>query len=96
MDLSFPLLCDYKGDAARAYGAYLELEEQGPNTDRKTYIIGKDGKIKALLGQALRSAQASIVDVGYDADKTQLVKHVTDVGGAQGDAHRCPVASSGG
>ena len=29
LDLSFPLLCDYNGATAKAYGAYLELEEQG-------------------------------------------------------------------
>ena len=29
LDLSFPLLCDYSGATAKAYGAYLELEEQG-------------------------------------------------------------------
>ncbi|CAJ1422655.1 unnamed protein product, partial [Effrenium voratum] len=46
MDLGFPMLCDFDGSVARAYGAYLELEEQGPNTDRKTFIIGKDGKVK--------------------------------------------------
>lgn len=68
LDLSFPLLCDYDGRVAKAFGAYLELEEQGPNIDRKTFIIGKDGKIKT-----------SFVDVGYDADKNQLVRHVTDV-----------------
>lgn len=68
LDLSFPLLCDYNGATAKAYGAYLELKEQGPNIDRKTFIIGKDGSIKT-----------SFVDVGYDADKNQLVRHVADV-----------------
>ena len=29
LDLSFPLLCDYNGATAKAFGAYLELEEQG-------------------------------------------------------------------
>jgi peroxiredoxin len=29
LDLSFPLLCDNNGATAKAYGAYLELEEQG-------------------------------------------------------------------
>ncbi|CAJ1407800.1 unnamed protein product [Effrenium voratum] len=68
MDLGFPMLCDFDGSVARAYGAYLELEEQGPNTDRKTFIIGKDGKVKT-----------SFVDVGYDADKKRLKAHVADV-----------------
>ncbi|CAK9115151.1 unnamed protein product [Durusdinium trenchii] len=67
LQLDFPLLCD-DGSVARAYGTYLELEEQGPNIDRKTFIIGKDGTIKATF-----------VDIGYDADKKKLANHVADV-----------------
>ncbi|CAE7502546.1 Trmo [Symbiodinium natans] len=68
MGLNYPLLCDYAGEVAKAYGAYIELEEQGPNTNRLTFIIGKDGFVKA-----------SFVTVGYDADKFQLQDHVADV-----------------
>eukprot|EP00439_Symbiodinium_sp_Y106_P084344 s660_g25.t1 len=49
LDLNFPLLCDVKGEVAKLYGAYIELEEQGPNTDRKTFIIGKDGFVKTAF-----------------------------------------------
>ena len=35
LDLSFPLLCDYDGRVAKAFGAYLELEEQGGGVWRK-------------------------------------------------------------
>ncbi|CAE7568316.1 bcp, partial [Symbiodinium necroappetens] len=68
LDLNFPLLCDVKGEVAKLYGAYIELEEQGPNTDRKTFIIGKDGFVKTAF-----------VAVGYDADKFALQNHVADV-----------------
>ena len=38
LDLSFPLLCDYDGRVAKAFGAYLELEEQGGDwTDREGF-----------------------------------------------------------
>lgn len=33
LQLDFPLLCD-DGSVARAYGTYLELEEQGPGNSR--------------------------------------------------------------
>lgn len=34
LKLPFPLLCDYDGSVAKAYGTYLELEEQGGGTPR--------------------------------------------------------------
>mmetsp|Transcript_9324 Transcript_9324/g.17206 ORF Transcript_9324/g.17206 Transcript_9324/m.17206 type:complete len:388 (+) Transcript_9324:45-1208(+) len=68
LNLGFPLLCDPQGAVAKAYGTYIELEEQGMNSDRKTFIIGKDGKVKA-----------SFVAIGYDANKFQLQNHVADV-----------------
>ena len=45
----------------------------GPNIDRKTFIIGKDGQVKT-----------SFVDIGYDADKTRLTNHVAEVGVIRG------------
>ena len=40
LDLSFPLLCDYDGRVAKAFGAYLELEEQGVG------VFGEKGRSK--------------------------------------------------
>ena len=47
----------------------LVVAAAGPNIDRKTFIIGKDGQVKT-----------SFVDIGYDADKTRLTNHVAEVG----------------
>ena len=41
-------------------------------------IITPKGTLQRVSGRSV--SQTSFVDVGYDADKNQLVRHVTDVG----------------
>jgi peroxiredoxin Q/BCP len=50
--LPFPIISDEEHHIAEAYGVWVEKSMYGKTymgTERTTYIIGKDGKIKAIL-----------------------------------------------
>jgi peroxiredoxin Q/BCP len=50
--LPFPILCDEDHKIAEAYGVWVEKSMYGKTymgTERTTFIIGPDGKIKAVL-----------------------------------------------
>lgn len=50
-DLKFPLLSDADGTICEAYGTWIEKSMYGRKymgIDRSTFLIGSDGKIKAL------------------------------------------------
>ena len=50
--LPFPIISDEEHQIAEAYGVWVEKSMYGKTymgTERTTYIIGKDGKIKAIL-----------------------------------------------
>ena len=45
--LTFSLLSDGDGSVSKAYGAELTLPVFGKFSDRQTFLVGKDGKVKA-------------------------------------------------
>jgi len=45
--LTFSLLSDGDGSVSKAYGAELNLPVFGKFSDRQTFLVGKDGKVKA-------------------------------------------------
>jgi len=45
--LTFSLLSDGDGSISKAYGAELNLPVFGKFSDRQTFLVGKDGKVKA-------------------------------------------------
>jgi thioredoxin-dependent peroxiredoxin len=50
--LPFPLLCDEEQKIVNAYGVWVEKSMYGKKylgTERSTFVIGPDGKIKAIL-----------------------------------------------
>merc|ERR1712232_716999 len=69
----FPLLSDARGEVAQRFGALVDLPEFAPCTDRKTFVIGKDGNI-----------ENSFLTVGWELNKADIVKHIAAVGASVG------------
>ncbi len=59
--LPFPLLSDEDGSMVRAYGVYVEKERDGQKymgTERSTFVIGPDGRIKEIFRRVSPEAHA--------------------------------------
>ena len=59
--LPFPLLTDEDGGIARAYGVWVEKERDGHKymgTERSTFVIGPDGRIKEIFRRVSPEAHA--------------------------------------
>ena len=59
--LPFPLLSDEDGSIVRAYGAWVEKERDGRKsmgTERSTFVIGPDGRIKEIFRRVSPDAHA--------------------------------------
>lgn len=69
----FPLLTDATGDAAKIFGAKVIVGEFDVCTDRKTFIVGADGRLKKAF-----------LDVGWEVNKEQAAAHVAEVAGVFG------------
>ncbi|CAE8614160.1 unnamed protein product [Polarella glacialis] len=69
----FPLLSDVTGTVSKSYGSFITLDLLGESVDRKTYIIGKDGKVKAVFPF-----------VGFDGTKDEIAFHLGQVALALG------------
>ena len=51
-DLPFPLISDEKNEIVNAFGVWVEKSMYGKTymgTERSTFVIGKDGKVSAIL-----------------------------------------------
>lgn len=72
LKLDYPMLADVDGSVSRRYGAALDMI-QGLTSDRKTFVIGKDGKVKATFAA-----------VGFDISKDSMTSHVAEVAGFLG------------
>eukprot|EP00930_Biecheleria_cincta_P091641 TRINITY_DN81268_c0_g1_i1.p1 TRINITY_DN81268_c0_g1~~TRINITY_DN81268_c0_g1_i1.p1 ORF type:complete len:440 (-),score=57.55 TRINITY_DN81268_c0_g1_i1:249-1541(-) len=70
--LGYPMLSDVDGSVSRRYGASLDML-QGLTSDRKTFVIGKDGKVKATFAA-----------VGFDISRDTMTSHVAEVAGFLG------------
>ena len=59
--LPFPLLSDEDGRSVRAYGVWVERERDGRKfmgTERSTFVIGPDGRIKDIFRRVSPDAHA--------------------------------------
>lgn len=59
--LPFPLLTDEDGRIVRAYGVWVEKERDGQKymgTERSTFVIGPDGRIKEIFRRVSPEAHA--------------------------------------
>lgn len=72
LKLGYPMLADVDGSVSKRYGAALDMI-QGLTSDRKTFVIGKDGKVKATYAA-----------VGFDITKDSITSHVAQVAGFLG------------
>jgi thioredoxin-dependent peroxiredoxin len=63
-ELPFPLLSDEGHALVAAYGVWVEKSLYGRKymgTERATFVIGTDGRIKAVLGKVKPEAHAALV-----------------------------------
>jgi len=72
LKLTYPMLADVDGSVSKRYGAALQMI-QGLTSDRKTFVIGKDGKVKATFAA-----------VGFDISRDTITSHVAEVAGFLG------------
>ncbi|MFL5946130.1 MAG: redoxin domain-containing protein [Gaiellaceae bacterium] len=69
LDLSFPLLSDFNGDAARAFGIAREFRGHADVPERSAFLVDEDGTVLGAwrydtaelpdFDELLRAAQAS-------------------------------------
>ena len=62
--LPFPLLSDEDGRIVRAYGVWVERERDGRKfmgTERSTFVIGPDGRIKEIFRRVSPDAHADML-----------------------------------
>jgi peroxiredoxin len=69
LDLNFPLLSDFNGDATRAFGIASEFRGHTDIPERSAFLVGEDGTVRGAwrydtaelpdFDELLRAAQAS-------------------------------------
>jgi glutaredoxin-dependent peroxiredoxin len=69
LDLNFPLLSDWNGEATRAFDVELEFRGHKGIPERSAFLVGKDGTVRGAwryetaevpdFDELLRAAQAS-------------------------------------